>query len=177
MRQRKENDSRWNPKEQTACFYLNNKTKHKCQKYVLSVWFALHMLFQSFPWSTSIRDASDPVSEERPKHFPWEHFQKYCRYCLSLKMPLWCKEYLCPFYNLTSLRKEHGRKAQAIAVQKFVPIKLSECCVLTVKAFQSLTVLILGWNGLEPQRNYFCCSITCFQPNVVMFWHFLSARN
>lgn len=133
-----------------------------------------HMLFQSFPSSTFIRDASASVSEEHPKHFLWEHFWKYCRYHLSLKMPLWGKECLSPFYNLNSLRKEHWGKAGAIAVQKFMPIGLFECCMLTMKAFQSLTVLILGWNGLELQNwTDFCCSVTCFQPNTVMFQHFL----
>lgn len=117
------------------------------------------------------------LSEERPKHFPWEHFQIYCRYHLSLKMSLWSKEYLSPFYNLTSLRKGHWGKAGAIAVQKFMPIGLFECCMLTMKAFQSLTVLILGWNGLELQNGInFCCSIPCFQPNTVMFWHFLPCK-
>jgi len=64
---------------------------------------------------------------------------------------------------MTSLRKEHWGKAGAIAVQKFMPIELFECCMLAMKAFQSLIVLILGWNGLERQNGTnFCCFITCF---------------
>lgn len=122
-----------------------------------------------------IRFSTTSVSKKCPKYFPWEHFWKVLQVSHKSQNAFVRQRLFVPFLQPDcSERKGHQGKAEAIAVQKFMPTGLFEYSMLTMKAFQSHTVLIWNWNGLEVQYGTnFCCSITCFQPNMVMLLCFL----
>lgn len=122
-----------------------------------------------------IRFSSTLVSKKCPKYFPWKHFWKTLQVSLKYQNAFVRQRIFVPFFQLDfPERKGHWGKAEAIAVQKFMPIELFKYCLLTTKAFQSHTVLIWHWNGLEVQYGTdFCCCVTCFQPNMVLLQHSL----
>lgn len=136
-----------------------------CSPYVVSEFFL----------NKFIRFSSTSVSKKCPKHFLWEHFWKMLQVSLKPQNAFVRERIFVPFLQLDfRKRKWHWGKAEAVAVQKFMPMGLFEYHMLTMKAFQSHTVLIFCWNGLEVQYGTnFWCSITCFQPNMVMLQHFL----
>lgn len=125
-------------------------TNIKCQKYMHWVQLPLHMLLQSLPLSTFLRDTGTLVSEEHPKPFPWQHFLKYSRYRLSFKMPLWSK--IC-FLQPDLLEKGTflGESRSYCCIQIHA-IGIFDFCILTLKAFQSSILLIMSWNSLELRR-------------------------